>query len=177
MEHKDYYAILGVNKMASQDDIKKAYRNLALQWHPDKNKNVGALDKFKEISEAYQVLHDDKKKSEYDHVNIQHNTSHSRNYEYRFRDPFEIFNEVFTFMNDIHNTMIMLDQLLPMTNMTIHIIDVGNMNMIPKKKFDNHVKYIDYNKENKWIIHNNHDIRVGILNEKELKKVIDEAYN
>ena len=60
----DYYAILGIDRSASQSDIKKAYRKLALLWHPDKNTNNQdeANKKFKEISEAYQVLSDDKKK-------------------------------------------------------------------------------------------------------------------
>jgi len=64
----DYYAILGIDRSASQSDIKKAYRKLALKWHPDKNpKNQDeANKKFKEISEAYEVLSDDKKKKIYD---------------------------------------------------------------------------------------------------------------
>lgn len=54
--HKNYYQILEIDKTATQEDIKKSYRNLALIWHPDKNKDPKSLDKFKEISEAYQVL-------------------------------------------------------------------------------------------------------------------------
>jgi DnaJ-class molecular chaperone len=53
---KDFYAILGVGKKATDDEIKKAYRKLALKYHPDKNKDPGAEDKFKEIAEAYDVL-------------------------------------------------------------------------------------------------------------------------
>ena len=55
---KDYYAILGVSRSASADDIKKAYRKMALKYHPDKNSDPGAEDKFKEIAEAYDVLSD-----------------------------------------------------------------------------------------------------------------------
>ncbi len=62
----DYYEILGVKKDASKDEIKKAYRKLALKYHPDKNKEAGAEDKFKEISESYGVLSDDKKRAQYD---------------------------------------------------------------------------------------------------------------
>ncbi|MQA84169.1 MAG: molecular chaperone DnaJ [Streptosporangiales bacterium] len=64
---KDYYAILGVSKNASADDIKKAYRKLARKYHPDANKgNTEAEDKFKEVSEAYDVLSDEKRRKEYD---------------------------------------------------------------------------------------------------------------
>tara|TARA_B100001287_G_scaffold27757_2_gene19965 strand:- start:37 stop:1080 length:1044 start_codon:yes stop_codon:yes gene_type:complete len=64
---KDYYSILGVNKSSSEDEIKKAYKKLALKYHPDRNKNdKKAEDKFKEINEAYQVLGDREKKSQYD---------------------------------------------------------------------------------------------------------------
>ena len=55
---KDYYAILGVGKNATEDELKKAYRKMALKYHPDKNKDPGAEDKFKEIAEAYEVLSD-----------------------------------------------------------------------------------------------------------------------
>jgi len=64
---KDYYKILGVDKSASPDDIKKAFRKLAHEHHPDKNKgNAGAEQKFKEASEAYSVLSDDAKRKQYD---------------------------------------------------------------------------------------------------------------
>jgi len=63
---KDYYEILGVNKSASADEIKRAYRKQALQWHPDKNKSSEAEKRFKEINEAYEVLSDQEKRSAYD---------------------------------------------------------------------------------------------------------------
>jgi molecular chaperone DnaJ len=64
---KDYYDILGVNKSASKDEIKKAYRTTAFKYHPDKNPgDKAAEEKFKEASEAYSVLSDDKKKANYD---------------------------------------------------------------------------------------------------------------
>jgi molecular chaperone DnaJ len=64
MANKDYYEILGVNKSASSDDIKRAYRKLAHQYHPDKGQ--GNEEKFKEVNEAYQVLSNSDKKSQYD---------------------------------------------------------------------------------------------------------------
>ena len=67
MAKRDYYDILGVNKSASKDEIKKAYRNTAFKYHPDKNPgDKVAEEKFKEASEAYSVLSDDKKKTNYD---------------------------------------------------------------------------------------------------------------
>lgn len=64
---KNYYEILGVEKTASQDDIKKAYRKLAKEHHPDKNQNnKDSEDKFKEISDAYSILSDQQKRSNYD---------------------------------------------------------------------------------------------------------------
>ncbi|CAH1153734.1 unnamed protein product [Phaedon cochleariae] len=63
---KDYYKTLGIAKGASDDDIKKAYRKLALKYHPDKNKAAGAEEKFKEVAEAYEVLSDKKKRDIYD---------------------------------------------------------------------------------------------------------------
>jgi curved DNA-binding protein len=69
MEYKDYYEILGVGRQASQDEIKKAYRKLALQFHPDRNpNNKTAEDKFKEANEAYQVLSDKDKRAHYDRL-------------------------------------------------------------------------------------------------------------
>ena len=68
MSQKDYYKILGVSESASQSEIKKAYRKLAVKYHPDKNpkSRAGAEDKFKGISEAYFVLSNEKKRAQYD---------------------------------------------------------------------------------------------------------------
>ena len=63
---QDYYDLLGVHRGASDEDIKKAFRKLAMEYHPDRNKRDGAAEKFKEINEAYQVLSDSQKRSAYD---------------------------------------------------------------------------------------------------------------
>src|SRR4051812_22330575 len=69
MEYKDYYKILGVDKKAPQDEIKKAFRKLAIKYHPDKNaSNKEAEEKFKQISEANDVLSDPVKRKKYDQL-------------------------------------------------------------------------------------------------------------
>lgn len=70
MAQKDYYRILGVGENATEDEVKKAYRKLAVKFHPDKNPDnrKEAEEKFKEISEAYYVLSDAKRRSEYDTI-------------------------------------------------------------------------------------------------------------
>ena len=68
MKYKDYYEILGVERKASEEAIKKAYRKLARQYHPDVSKHADAEEKFKEISEAYQTLKDADKRAAYDQL-------------------------------------------------------------------------------------------------------------
>ena len=97
---RDYYEVLGVQKNASKEDIKNVYRKLALQYHPDRNKEPGAEEKFKEISEAYAVLSDDEKRKHYDtygHVGAEEAFRGSEaNFEEIFRDMgFGGFRDIF----------------------------------------------------------------------------------
>merc|ERR1711915_364030 len=89
----DHYKVLGVEQGASEEEIKKAYRRLALQLHPDKNKEEDAEEKFKELAEAYAVLGDKKRREEYDRRGYPGNSNKS---SYRNSvDPFDIFRSFF----------------------------------------------------------------------------------
>ncbi len=68
MEYKDYYKVLGVGREASAEEIKRSYRRLARKFHPDVSKEKNAEEKFKEVQEAYEVLHDQKKRAAYDQL-------------------------------------------------------------------------------------------------------------
>src|ERR1700682_4852448 len=65
---QDYYEALGVSRDASEEEIRRAYRKLARKYHPDVNKEPGAEDRFKQISEAYEVLRDEDKRTRYDRL-------------------------------------------------------------------------------------------------------------
>ena len=97
---RDYYEVLGVAKNASSDEIKKAYRKKARQYHPDVSKEPEAEAKFKEINEAYEILSDGEKRNLYDrfgHAGVSTSTGGFGGFQGfdGFRDPFEIFEEVF----------------------------------------------------------------------------------
>src|SRR3954462_8064287 len=101
MSKRDYYEVLGVPRNASDDDIKKAYRKLAVKYHPDKNPgDKTAEEKFKELGEAYEVLSDAQKRAAFDQYG--HAAFDARRRASRgggagggFHDPFDIFREVF----------------------------------------------------------------------------------
>ena len=101
---RDYYEVLGIQKNANKEEIKNAYRKLALQYHPDRNKEPTAEEKFKELSEAYAVLSDEEKRKRYDtygHVGAEEAFRGSEaNFEEIFRDAGfggirDIFDQIF----------------------------------------------------------------------------------
>lgn len=116
----DYYQTLGVSKNAADSELKAAYRKLALQWHPDRNKSPGATEKFKEINEAYEILSNPQKRQTYDQFGSEaftqggpqqggpftytyrtyggggQNPFEGMNFDFGgFSDPFEIFEQFF----------------------------------------------------------------------------------
>ena len=100
---KDYYSILGLEASATLEEVRKAYKKKALQFHPDKNLSPDAEEKFKELAEAYEVLSDCDKRKKYDHSSNRYPFSPTRDPFDLFktffngRDPFtDIFSSVFT---------------------------------------------------------------------------------
>ena len=99
MAKRDFYEILGVNKSASTDEIKKAYRKVAMQYHPDRNPgDKAAEEKFKEAAEAYEILSDADKKAQYDRYGHAGVTGHGRGYQgggMNMEDIFSQFEDIF----------------------------------------------------------------------------------
>ena len=97
MNKKDYYEVLGVDKNATEADIKSAFRKLAKKYHPDVSKEPDAAEKFKEAQEAYAVLSDKEKRAQYDqygHAAFQ-NTNGGAGYDFSGFDFSDIFSDLF----------------------------------------------------------------------------------
>jgi len=91
----DYYEILGVSRTATKTEIKKAYRKLAMKYHPDRNPDKEAEEKFKLINEAYQVLSDDEKRAIYDRYGKEGLEGRGYKTDFNFSDIFDMFEEFF----------------------------------------------------------------------------------
>src|SRR6266576_1565858 len=95
-DKRDYYEVLGVGRTASDEEIKRAYRKLAVKFHPDKNPDdPHAEEKFKELGEAYDVLMDADKRAAYDRFGHAAFAQGGAAFRGGFHDPFDIFREVF----------------------------------------------------------------------------------
>lgn len=91
LNKKDYYDILGLNKDASEDDIRRSYKKLAIKFHPDKNKSNLASEAFKKVSHSFTVLSNKEKKANYDKYGTEEeivDTSHPHNFNTDEMDPF-----------------------------------------------------------------------------------------
>ena len=100
MSKRDYYEVLGVDRSVSKDDLKKSYRKLAMKYHPDRNPgDEKAAEKFKELSEAYEILSDDQKKQAYDqfgHQGVNSSFNNAQSAAEGFSDIFgDIFSDIF----------------------------------------------------------------------------------
>src|SRR6266404_1035084 len=99
MAKRDYYEVLGLQKEVTDEEIKKAYRKLAVKYHPDKNPgDKTAEEKFKELGEAYEVLNDPQKRAAFDqygHAAFDRRAGGFGRGGGGFHDPFDIFREVF----------------------------------------------------------------------------------
>ncbi|KAI7894359.1 dnaJ-like protein subfamily B member 6-like protein [Mucor mucedo] len=98
----DYYEVLNISVDADDKQVKKAYRKLALKYHPDKNQSPEAVEKFKDISEAYEILSDPEKRRVYDTRNDvpdHHDYEYNPFSQYEFHRPEDIFAEFFNHMN------------------------------------------------------------------------------
>lgn len=101
----EYYTILGVNKNASREEIKKRYKDLTMKYHPDKNNEPDAQEKFMKINEAYKILSDPHKRDKYDASNdINTNEGNKSTNNYNFPSFNEEFDKAMKQLNDIFNS-------------------------------------------------------------------------
>jgi len=177
---RDYYNILGINNNASEKEVKDAYKKMVIKYHPDKNKAPEALNKFKEVTNAYEILSDKNKRLKYD-ISLKHGDE----FHYQFRNPYEIFDEFIQIVDIINDTLFMVDDMFQNKFVEITIIQP---NMFPQFKPISRMKprsrpipkpkpSIVYHpqilkKNDRWITERNHYGEVNRLNDNELEKLV-----
>lgn len=154
MDNKNYYDILGIPQNATPDTIKKAYKVMAMKWHPDKN-TYDTSNKFKEISEAYQTLSNEKLREDYNNNLRKPNFNVNKNIN--FKSPFELFNDIFKIINTIINT--------ELSEKYFEDILINNMYPIFAEELNNLNKSI-----------NKRRVKIYLMNNYELDKLINEEF-
>ena len=170
---KNFYDILQVNKNATKEEIKKSYKKLALHFHPDKNKDENAIDKFKEIAEAYNTLSDDEKRKSYDMF--------GNNDEQFSGDPFSAFNDIFNqHMSSFMNMNMNYEKEINISDILSNLAGFSNFSSSSSSNFDIpnmpniHVKFHtmhkspfsfpQHNVENEYNNNNNNNINNNNIN-------------
>ena len=96
MSNKDYYVTLGISRNASADDIKQAFRKMAMKYHPDKNQgNRTAAEKFKEVNEAYEILKNNQKREHYDRFGASNFQNNQNFHNQSGADFSDVFGDIF----------------------------------------------------------------------------------
>ena len=145
MSDRDYYEVLGVQKGASQSEIKTAFRQLARKFHPDVSKETDAEERFKEINEAYAVLSDDEKRAAYDA-----NYEETKNYQYKVLSRASS-SEGFESDGNIRRTILTILYIKRRENPSepgVGIWQLENLMEWPEKILEFHIWYL---KEKGWI--------------------------
>ena len=145
---KDYYEILDVSKYCTQEEIKKAYKKMALKFHPDKNgDNEESKNKFQDISEAYSILNDDIKRKNYDMFGSDEGGFH---FESNGEDPFAMFNSIFKdHLNNFKNFEMNYENTFDIGNVINQLSGGGGLaNLFSQSVPNVHVKVHSFGQNN-----------------------------
>ena len=181
----DLYETLEITSNASSRDIKKAYRRLAMKWHPDKNSAPEATQKFKEISDAYQILIDPVKRQDYDrtrqytqhpqHPRHPQHTQHPRFFSYdefyaryaeTLRNPYDVFRDVMTIIDSINNAFNIVDNFFN-----------SNINYLNNIEISRAVSFQSVDRGYRFhvTVHPN-GVEQGVMDPHDLNKLIEYSY-
>jgi len=176
MNNKTYYDVLNISHNASQEEIKKAYKIMAMKWHPDKN-NYDTSPQFKDISEAYQVLSNDKLKHKYD-LNLNLNLNKNKNTyihfskPVNFTNPYNLFNNIFSILNIISNDKLANEYI----NQSIYCFEATLVNNLCPIVL-NEINNLNIPNIQKYPSKNKTDCLVYKINNDELDKLIKNAFS